>query len=258
MPKNETRKFVLGAGEVYFDPFDEDGNRTGERYLGDTPGFSLNVSATNQELWTSDDPIAERAEYVATQVTREASIECRNISLENLALFLIGDVAEQDQGSDSVTGEDHTVKTDRWYQLGQDDDNPTGVRGVENVTVTDSEDTSYTEGEDYELDADLGRIRPMPDGSIDDDTTLEIDYDTVEATWDRITSNNLGAQDGALRYIAANTAGPNRDLYAPRTRLLPDGDLAWKSRDTWQAMTFNAALLVPDTGAAAYIDGRSV
>lgn len=258
MPTNETRQFVLGAGKVFFDPFDDAGNLTGERYLGDTPGFSLNVSAANQELWTSDGPIAERAEYVATQVTREASIECRNINMDNLALFLIGDVAAHEQTSASVTEESHIVKLDRWYQLGQDDSNPTGVRDVTGVTVTDSSSTSYTEGTDYELDAALGRIRPMPGGSIAEDTELLIDYDTNQTTWDRITTNNLGAQDGALRYIANNTAGPNRDLYAPKTRLNPDGDYSVKSRDTWQSLSFSAALLVPDNGAAAYLDGQPV
>jgi hypothetical protein len=259
MPTNETKKFVLGAGKVFFDPFDANGALTGERYLGDTPGFQLTVNTTNQDLWTSDQPIAERAEFVATQLTRQASITCRNISMENLALFLIGDVAEHSQSSGSVTAEPHTVKTDRWYQLGQDSSNPTGVRDVTSVTVVDAgSTTTYTEGTDYELDAALGRIRPIPGGGITDDADIEVDYDTNQTTWDRITSNALGTQDGALRFIADNTAGPNRDLYAQKVRLNPDGDFAMKSRDNWQELAFMTEFLTPDTGAAVYLDGQPV
>ncbi|MBA1147423.1 hypothetical protein H0Z60_10180 [Ectothiorhodospiraceae bacterium WFHF3C12] len=257
---------VLGAGKVFFDLFDANGAITGERYLGDTPGFRVSVNNESVQKWSSDGPTAELMEDVATRVTRECVIECENVNMDNLAAFLQGDTEDVAGGGGSVTAEAHTVQPDRYYQLGQGSGNPTGARDVSAVTVTGSGGTpSYTEGTDYTVDLALGRLYIIPEADggtiVQDPATeadIEVDYTEGSTSRTRIASNDDGPIFGALRYVADNTRGKNRDLYATKVQLRPDGELAWKSRDTWQRLTFRAQFQKPDTGAALYVDGRAV
>lgn len=257
---DETQNFVLGAGKLYFDVFDASGNKTGERYLGDTPGFEVTVETENLEKWGSDAAVAEKLKDVTTQVTRNTTIQCDNIVDENLELFFIGDLETLSSSAGSVASEElGTVKGERYYQLGESDSNPTGVRDVENVVVHDgsSAETPYVLNTDYELDAALARIHVLPGGSLAGNPAF-VNYDTKAGSRPQVKSVNTAPKSGALRYIADNTEGDNRDLYGPNVQLRPNGALPFKSRDTWQQLTFVAEFLKSGDQAAVYIDGRQV
>lgn len=255
-------EIILGSGYVFFDPEDSTGALTGERYFGQTPGFSVNIQTPNRvQVYSSDSPLEELLVDIASRVDRNATLQVRNIELANLALFVIGSSASQSTSAGSVTAEAvNGVKQGRWYQLGASDTHPAGVRKITTVVVKDAVPTTYTVDTDYKVDLDLGRIYIVEGGTIADDTDLAVDYATTAVTWDEIKTNNLGAQYGALRYIADNTEGPNRDLYAPRVLLAPNGEFALKSRSDVQQMEFQASFLQRTVGstkrAALYIDGR--
>ncbi|MFW5920925.1 MAG: hypothetical protein ACOCUS_03740 [Polyangiales bacterium] len=256
MPKHSITH-VLGSGQLWFGLEDSDGNPQGLRYLGDTPGFTLQIQTEQIDTWSSDGPTAEREDLAVTQVTRSTQITCKEMSPENWGLFLIADVDELAETADSVTDEEHDVKPGHAYHLGVTDENPVGARNVENVEVSDGDTTTYDEGDDYELDADLGRIYIMPDGDIDE-STIHVDYDTTASTRDLITAADLAEQYGELRYYADNTRGPNRNLYVPRLILRPDGETQLKSREQYQQMQFQAEFLKREGKAQAYIDGVPV
>lgn len=256
---NHLNKIVLGAGKLYFDPFDDAGAKTGEEYLGDTPGFTVNVTTNNIEVMGNDTAVAELLANIATSVTRSANIVCQDMTASNLGRFMIGEVSAASQGNTPVT--DHPINgvlQGRWYQIGVSATFPMGARDIGTVSVADAVPTTYDIGDDYELDLALGRIYIVPGGGIADGTDLLIDYTPATAAWERITASDLVSRRGALRYIADNTRGPNRDLYGPQVELRPGGDLAWKSRDTVQQLTFAAGFEKPDSGAALYIEGRPV
>lgn len=260
--KPATKNIVLGAGHVYFDEL-VGGVLSGERYLAETPGFALTVASESLEDFSSDGPIAEKHLDVATRVTRDAAMQLKDMSAENFAMFLIGDLATKVTAAGSVTGgainAGNGVKQGRWYQLGVSADLPTGVRKVSAVAIKDAIPTAYTVDVDYEIDLDLARIYIVPGGGIANNTVLLADYTRSETSWEQISSNDLGAKRGALRYVAANTSGTNRDLYLPAVVMKPDGELAFKSRDTVQQMGFNVAVSSPGDGrAAVYLNGRAV
>lgn len=257
---DETQNFVLGAGKLYFDPFDANGDKTGERYLGDTPGFEITIETESLEKWGSDAAVAEKLKDVTTQVTRNTTIQCDNIVDENLELFVIGDLETLSSSAGSVADEDlGTVKASRYYQLGVSATLPTGVRDIENVVVHDGSTggTTYTEDTDYEVDLALGRIHILPGGSLAGNQAY-VDYDTKAGSRTQVLSADTAPQSGALRFIADNTEGDNRDLYAPNVQLRPNGAMAFKSRDTWQQMSFTAEFLKSGQKSAVYIDGRQV
>ncbi len=260
-----TKNIVLGAGYVYFDELDTAGALTGERYLAETPGFSLTVASESLEDYSSDGPIAEKHLDVATRVTRDAAMTLKDMSADNFALFLIAEASLNSTTAgtetDTPVNGGNGVKQGRWYQLGVSDTLPTGVRKITTVIVKDDQvsPVTFDLDDDYELDADLGRIYIVPGGAITDDTVLEVTFTRTIASWEQVSSNDLGAKKGALRFVAANTAGANKDLYLPSVVLKPDGEFAFKSRDTVQQMGFAVSVNNPGDGrAAVYVNGRAV
>lgn len=256
MPKH-TNTIVLGAGKLYFDIENSSGVKLGERYLGDTPGFEVSVNTEQTDVWDNDGAIAEKLLSSATRVVRTSTINCQDISMDNLALFLLGAKSTRAQAATPVVDEAiNNVLQGRYYQLGALATNPTGVRNVGSVTITDDVPSpAFVLNTDYELDVANGRIYIIEGGGISDGTNLLADYTPVANSREQVITDNLGAKYGALRYIADNTDGENKDLYGPRVQLKPNGSMAMKSRDDTMAIAFETEFLKSGTFEALYIDG---
>lgn len=255
-----TQTFVLGAGKLYFAPQNTDGTYEGDRYLGDTPGFSITIESEKSELWDSDGPTAEQVGTVTTKITRTAALTVKDISADNLALFIGGEKSTVTQSNTPVTGESvgaaATLVADRSYQLGISTANPVGVRGISSVAIKKGA-TTYVLDTDYELDTDLGRIRVLSTGALAGQSGVTADYTPANNSRTRVSTADVASKRGRLTYIARNSSGANKDLVGPLVDLRPSGELAWKSRDTWQEMGFDLEFLKADTSTAAiYIDGR--
>lgn len=258
MPNHVNNK-VLGAGKLYLALEDTAGKLQGERYLGDTPGFTLSVATESVEDFTSDSAVAEKDVDTVTQVTRSGAITAKDVSLDNLALFALGEVKAITQSGTQISGEAHdSVEQDRWYQIGVTTTNPVGARNVSAVAVKDDQatPTTFIEDTDYELDAAQARIYVIPGGGITTGTNLVVGATPAAADWSRVETGGVKALYGALHFIADNTIGENRDLYGPRTQLQPGGDFALKSRDTIAQMEFSVEFLKSGRGEALYVDGR--
>lgn len=250
---------VVGAGRLYFQLMSAAGEflSSTEVYLGDSPGFTLSVSNENLEDWSSDGPIATKDVDVATRVDRSFTLQTKDISFDNMALFVIGTRATINQTDTPVVAEPHNAVTPGGYiQLGATAANPIGVRNVTGVVVEDDDivdPVEFTLGEDYELDAETGRIRIVEDGLITAGTNLRIGYTPVAASYDQVTSDDLGAKYGRLRYIEDATFGPGRDLVASFVQLKPTGELAMKSREAVQQMGWECSALTPPAGGPAIV-----
>jgi len=256
-----TKNTVLGSGYLYFDKLDANGNYTGERYIAETGNFSSTVNAESLEAWSQDGAIAEKKLDQPTRVTRDCAFNAESIDDALLELFFIATKSTQSTSAGSKTAQPinagNGVKQGRWYQLGVSAEQPAGVRGIENVAIKDAVPTTYTIDTDYKLDATGGRIYIVIGGNIADDTVITADYDETTTTWDEWVTNDNGAAQGALRFVADNTAGTNRDYYYPKVTLKPDGEYALKSREDIQQVGFAVSVLNPGDGRAAlYINGR--
>lgn len=249
-----SRNIVLGSGRLFFD----DG--TGELYIAETPGFELTVSPTSVEIKSDDGPVAETLLNVSTETTRNFKMSTKNIIAAALALFIGADVSAKTTSVASVTAKPINggvaVVGGKWYQLGVDATNPTGVRAIGTVAIKTGV-TTHAAGTDYILDAALGRIYIVPGGGCEGDI-MTSDYATTAVSWEQISSNDLGSKRGALRYIADNTAGENRDIYVPVCVMEPDGTAAFKDRSNAQTLGFNVKVEKPTDGRASiYINGRA-
>lgn len=133
-----TKQRQLAGGKLFFDLFNAAGQKTGERYLGATPGFTVAIKSDKIQSYAAENGIRELDDETITSITRTGKITVRQISLENLALFFAAQSSVQAQLAGAVTGEDVWVLPDRFYQLGATVANPSGVRNVTSVTVTAS------------------------------------------------------------------------------------------------------------------------
>lgn len=250
--------YVLGKGKLYFDPWDTNNATTGERYLGNCPGFDITINSTSLEHFSSESGIKQKDDEVLLEVTRNATITCDNITEDNMALFVIGNKSAPAQSSGAVVDEVLTVKKDRYYQLGAVGTNYSGVRNVSSVTVTDNAGTTtYTAGADYTLDTTMARIYIVSTGAITDGQVIKVDYTKAAVSRNQVASASLTATTGALRFVADNPKGTNRDLYAPKANLKPNGSFKWIG-DAWLEVAFTAEFLQKDTTVPALlIDGRA-
>lgn len=255
---DHTNNYTLGRGKVYlgrettFDQF----ATIGERYVGNSPGHTLNIESTSLDHFNSDGGINELDASVTTQVNRSGTLTLDDISADNLLLFFLGQKITITQSATAVVGENIlAVLPGLFYQLGATATNPQGVRGIGSVTVTNDASTpvSYSEGTDFEIDTDTGRLYIVPGGAIASGTNLLVGYTPVASTRDRVISGSSPVR-GRLRYIEDNPAGQNRNFLLPLVEISPNGDFDLKG-DTWRQLPFNLKALKRGSMAAVYIDG---
>lgn len=254
-------QYQIPRGRVFFDPFDTNGNRTGERYLGNCPAFGIAVATEKAEHYSSETGLRQKDQTILIEVNRTAEITCDNMSGANVALFLAGEEVLVEQSNTAVSGEEiDAVIQGRHYQLGQSAVNPAGWRNVSNVVVEDDATptpNTFALGTDYELDAAMGRIKIVEGGGIANSTNLVIDYDKPIQTWQRIKTGAESELRGGLRVVADNASGQNRDFYFPEVTLTPNGELPVIADGTdFAAVAFSVEILKPQNAEAIYIDGR--
>ena len=272
---NETQKYTLGRGEVFFNKFKPGTNiGEGERYLGNTPEYSLTNEVETLDHFNSDRGLREKDESVLLEISSSGSMNCDNISGENVALFFLGNLLTK--SSTSVTAQKEVFtswKRGLTLQLGTTDATPTGVRKVSNVkvgkaakaaTLNLTSDISAIPGVtivdaagNYEVDLDLGRLYLEPTSTeINGDIKLVVQFDVAAQSREMVISSNDVVQ-GSLRFVSHNAKGENKDYFFPKVTLSPDGDYNLKG-DDWQSMGFTFEALKLQGRERVYIDIRAV
>ena len=247
------QNLVLGAGKLFFDRWDADGNPTGEFYIGNTTSLTYSVNEDKLEHYSSDTAARERDASVVTRSTATVGFTTDDIQPENLAMMFKGSKTTlTEAGSTAATSTFNGFKG-RWFQLGVDDDNPSGVRGITFTSL--KKGVAVIATTEYVVDATLGRV------FLNEDAAGFTDGDALEATFDVEASTRTvilatGEQvQGAMRYIADNTEGDNVDYFWPKIIVSPDGDYQFKG-DNWNEMQFTGEVTKKGLLEKLYIDGR--
>lgn len=261
------KNYTLGRGRLYFDRFtpsqvaagiSASTRGEGERYFGNTPELSMTSAEETLDHFDSDQGVRTKDDSVSLQLDRTGSFTTDNISVENLSLYFLSDGAA-DVTQSAATAAEFVIedaKQGLFYQIGATPANPSGVRSISNVVVKSGvafADT-VTQAGNYEVDEVLGRIYILPGSTIDNED-IEVTYDVAATTREQVISKSQSIY-GALRFVADNPKGKNRDYYFPYVKLAPDGDYALKG-DDWQSMSFSFEALKKATNIESlYIDGR--
>ena len=257
------KNYTIGAGKLYFDREDADGNPTGEFYIGNTTALSGATDEEKEEHYSSDERERAKDASITTRSDQTVSFTTDDIQPENLAMLWKGTAESLAVSADTDVEETITVNRGRWYQLGTSPTSPTGARAITVSSVTD--DTPVTPvaipggdgGVNYEIDADLGRIFIKEDATgIADGDSIIVTSDVAAHSREVIISKGEVIR-GSLRYVADNVTGKNRDDFWPLIELSPDGDYEFKA-DSWSEMSFTGEVLKKDGLFKHYIDGRAV
>ena len=264
-----TSNIVVGAGELYLDLPDADGNLTGERYLGDSIGATLSIGTERAQVFSGDGPVAEELVNIVRNVTRSMTFTLHDMSAENAALFIIGEAVDASLSATAVTDEDLTVKRGHWYQLGQTAANPLGAwagatLGTTNPVTDDTTIPVTIAGPaNYTFDADTGRLYILSNApAIADGDIIKVDYTPKAVTAKSALTGDAETVTAAVRYLEDPAAGEGRHIYARRCNIAPGGEAQLKSpgRDTEQQMTFTAT--IQDSGVVGtpdlLINGKTV
>ena len=286
-----TDNIVIGAGEVYLD-LHEGGASTGERYLGDAVGAALEITTEETTVFSGSGPVARELARIARSVTRTVTLTLHDLSLENLALFTVGEMRRLNAAA-PVSGEPAVLRPGRWHQLGGAD-RPAGVLGLPSpadkaaavaaVTVSTTAQTPVTAtqaiaagqfaagaGEteqkgQYIVDYDRARIYWLPPdhplyaakAGVADGTDVSLDYTPDDGARDQV-QGALRQVIGGFRYIEDAAEGRGRNIYAPRCSIQPAGGLTLlDGRSSEQQIRLAVSMLEPGGGRPAlYIDGQA-
>lgn len=145
--------YKVGRGRLAFNQL-SGGIYQGFRWLGNCPGFEINVESTNLTHESSEGGLSEVDLDTPLSITRTATINIDNLSDDNLAIFLGATASDHAQASATVTNELVSyVRTERFYQLGTSA-NTTGSRAISAVTVdvyapARANSTAYVVGDMY-------------------------------------------------------------------------------------------------------------
>lgn len=255
-----SENYTLGRGELHFDKFVPGTfNKTGERYLGNTPELNRSTESETLDHFNSDRGIRVKDKSVLLEKSDSGTFIADEISDENIALWFLGETTTIAQAATASIVQNvpaNRVLPGTYLQLGESQALPTGHRNVTVASVTsDPVGTTFVNLTDYTVDAELGRIYIVPGGAIDGTAPLIVTYATAASTRTQTVVAEGTTIEGAMRFISYNPTGPRRDYYWPHVQLRADGDFAMKG-DEWQQLSFAFDILKREGYASEYIDGR--
>lgn len=265
-----TNNTVIGAGECFVDVLEVGEATPGERYLGDTPSGVLRVETEETTVVASDGATPRTLARVVSNIARSFEVTLQDISMENLALFVLGENRNQKDAATAVARGDakakRVVKPGHWYQLGASPGKPTGMGSVQKTSVgvysAPSGGTTYTATTfhsdervnavgDYTLDHKAGRVYIEPGKRIAAGAVY-IAYTPVAQTLKTVVVASKCKQiKGAFRYVEDASQGRGNNYYAPLALIRPEGDMALKGQTAAQSLTLHIEVLQPADGALA-------
>lgn len=256
------KNYTLGAGKLYFNREDANGQPTGEFYIGNTTALTGSTDEEREEHYSSDEKERAKDASIVTRSDNSIGFTTDDIQPENLAMIWKGTAETLAVVAIATVTETFKVMRGRWYQLGETPLTPTGHRGVTLTTITDDAAQPVAVpggdgGANVEFDLDLGRFLVKDDApNVVDGDNLVVTYGVKASSRSVIISKGENIR-GSLRYIADNTTGENRDDYWPLVEISPDGDYEFKG-DSWSEMSFTGEVLKRDGYFKHYTDGRPV
>lgn len=258
LPLNtHTNQYVFGRGRLFFNRRIS-GVFQGRKFLGNCPGFTLNVESESFTHKSSTSGISTTDLTVTRAVDFGGEITCDDLQTNNLVMLFAGTSSTVTQSATPVTNEAIVVRKDAHFQLGISSGNPMGVRDVSSVTVTNTAgSTTYVLDTDYKLDAESGMIYIITGGAITNGQTVHVDYTATAGDRELVASGSAGSIEGELFFVADNASGANRDLRLPLCSLAPNGDIPFITEDDIASFSFTIGVSTLDSSTSAvYVGGR--
>lgn len=246
-------EYTLGRGKVFFAKGDPDTQALGAYYyLGNTPAFNVTSNDDTLDHYSSDSGLKVLDMSITLQHNLSVNFETDHISPENLARWYKGDITSVAQAATTVVGGAFTddilaIEAGGTYQLGVDPvTRPQGKGNLALVGVFVGTSTIAASAGDYTFDGAHGMIALSPNPTdIVAGSDIHVKYNTQVK--DFLTIIDRGKDlFGALKYIADNPKGTNKDQFYPWVKISSNGDYELKG-DELQKLSFTASVLKKNT-----------
>ena len=235
-----TDNLVLGKGKLYFEEF-ADGQTAPlgrYRFMGNVPTLTVNQETQTLDHFSSTGGIRIKDRSVTLQTDMGGQFTTDDMSAKNMALLFQGT-----EGADTIgaaTGLAETItgaSLDTYIQVGTTPSRPEGIANLANVYLTVATDTLVA-GTDYDVDVGTGMVY-LRDDAVDlaEGDNVVIHYGTAAGSRNRVADSTTEVY-GALRFIADNPVGDNRDFVWPYVKVTASGDLGFITEE-WQTATFD-------------------
>lgn len=260
MFEKTNENYTIGRGKLLFGKFDKNGEFTekAERYLGNTPSFSLSTDTETKDHFNADSGMKEKDLSIILSVARKATFECDDITMANLAMTYFAETTKITQAGGEATETIEKAIVGGTYKLGVTRENPVGIRALDQsagkAVVVKSGTNELIVNRDYYVDYDTGSVTIAHDGTVKDDDPLSITYSTAPVNYERIATSDKPVE-GQLRFNATNPVGIQCVYFFPRVIIRPNGDVALKG-DEWQTLPFTVEIMKKGNLSAIYLDGK--
>lgn len=231
---------VLGKGKLYFEQFvDDQVAPTGRyRFIGNVPTLTVNQEIQTLDHYSSTGGIRTKDRSVTLQTDMGGQFTTDDMSGPNMALLFQGTQGDDTIGTaaslvETITG----AELDTYFQVGTTPTRPEGIGNLTDVYLVNGSDT-LDAGVDYDVDTATGMIYLRDDAAaIEAGDDVVVHYGTTAGTRNRV-ADSTNEVYGALRFIADNPVGTNRDFTWPYVKVTASGDLGFITEE-WQTATFD-------------------
>lgn len=245
-----TNDLILGAGKVYADIYDADGNLTGEFALGNCDGFTLTVSSETVDVINYQTKERGKLARIKTTTDVSGTISCNFHNLDNYTLVFAGEAASLAQTSGTIVDEQITASSRKGRYFSTTKRKISSVV-VKHKTGTGGTLTTATVGTDYTVDADTGRIFITATSSIPNGDIVQASYSYASLDADILRGAIKGAQEARIRFISDNTYGANQEIIIHKASVQADGDTAFIGDDVASFSLAFTALSAPEVDATS-------
>jgi hypothetical protein len=225
--------FLL-TGSVFFDPFDENGNKTGLIDLGNTT--SLTYSQENgeviQRIGRKENNYNKVIGEVRQSGTPSISLTGDEFNRQNLAFLFLGEDSDLGIAAGTFSGIS-TLIENRWVQLEH-----------ANLTEGTMAIADKTEGTDFEVNYTAGLIKAL-NAATEGEQTLTYDYGAYSGF--KIKGNLKNAIRGELLLVGKNLDNNHRcQLTVFDISLVPDSDFDFLVKDQYATMQLKGSARLPN------------
>jgi hypothetical protein len=242
----------LGAGDVYIDRLDTDGNPTGLRLLGNVSKFSIaEAGDIKDRVSFQKETYGASLDTVTIKKPAVIKIESDELDVRNIALALMGEDLAYSQTSGTVASgspEDVIVHLGKVAQLAH--------REVSTLVLKNSAgDVTYVAGTDYVLkSANLGLVSFPVGSAITEGATIKATYSYAAITGGvKVRGGAIPQIKGRILLDGKNFADDKQvvvDCY--KATIKPTGEVDFISAD-YAKVTLEGTLTVPEGQSEAYL-----
>lgn len=233
----------IGSGDLNLDIFNSLGVKTGELFVGNASSFAINAPSIErkEQKGMMRENYAQTTKSVITKMDQELKFTLTDINRENLVMAMFGEGSSVTQTAGTGT-ENLTAIHDRWIKLGHRKLDPATPPVVTVATV------AQTEGEDYEIDYQVGRIKVLSTGGIASAVSIAIESHWLALTGYQVAGQKINKLEAYIRFIGRDMANQRDcEVIVHKCQLEPSGDINWLTED-YASLEFKGKILSTASG----------